>query len=232
MRLVVAAAPVRARPPRRSGSCAARIVAHTAAAAAALLLPLALGCDGGLKPEIASMNCPTGICGTVRFRGAVPDSTEWVRVVVYASVPTNASQLTAYAGFSDVLPLGTASAFYSCCITALPPGPYRWVLVVWKKLGALDVTTAPDLLRELGAYQNPADTTQFGTVGVPGSGGVGGINMVADFGKMRSITDFFPPGAIARASRRTQFAHPTETVFAPPAPRPAPRPEPPRRRSR
>ena len=165
----------------------------------ALLLPLALGCDGGLKPEYTSTYCPTGICGTIHFRGAVPDSTEWVRVVVYAAIPTNASQLTAFAGFSDVLPLGVDSALYSCCIVPLAPGSYAWVIVVWKKLGALDVTTAPDLLREIGAYQDPADTTQFGAVGVPSGGGIGGIDMVADYGKMRSISDFFP----ATAARRT-----------------------------
>jgi hypothetical protein len=197
--------------------------------AAALLLPLVLGCDGGLKPE---GGCPGSICGTIHFRGAVPDSTEWVRVVVYASVPRNASELTAFAGFSDVLPLGVDSAFYSCCITALPPQPYGWVLVVWKKLGALDVSTAPVLLRELGAYQDPADTTRFGTVVVPSGGQIRAIDMVADFGKMRSISDFFPPAGVARAPGRTQLAPPVETVFAPPAAWPASQRKPPRRPGR
>ncbi len=165
---------------------------HAAAAASALLLML--GCDAGLKPEIASENCRAGICGTVHFRGAVPDSTDYVRVVVYAFVPRTAAELTAFAGFSDPLPLGTDSAFYSCCITHLPPGPYGWVLVVWKKLSdsTLSVSTAASLLREVGSYLDPADTTKFGTVAVPTSGGVGGIDMIADFGKMKSITDFFP----------------------------------------
>ena len=171
------------------------------ASAVVLLLPLALGCDGGLKPEAASTNCPTGICGTIHFRGAVPDSTEWVRVVVYAAIPTNLNGLVAFAGFSDVLPLGADSAFYSCCITTLPPGSYGWVVVVWKKLGALDVNSAPDLLREIGAYQDPADTTQFGAVAVPSGGGVGGVDMVADYGKMRRISDFFPPAAAGARSQ-------------------------------
>ncbi len=173
-------------------------------AAAVLLLSLALGCDGGLKPEYPSTYCPTGICGTVHFRGAVPDSTEWVRVVVYAAIPESASQLTSFAGFSDVLPLGVDSAHYSCCLLPLKPGTYGWVIVVWKKLGALDVTTAPDLLREIGAYQDPADTTQFGIVAVPSGGGTGGIDMVADYGKMHSISDFFPPAPVSRAPRRTR----------------------------
>ncbi len=166
--------------------------------AAAALVPLLLSCDGGLKPEIASTNCLSGLCGTVHFRGAIPDSTDYVRVVVYAFVPRTVNELTAFAGFSDPLPLGADSAFYSCCITHLPPGPYGWVLVVWKKVGVLDVNSAPALLREVGSYMNPADTTAFGTVVVPDQGGVGGIDIVADYGKMKSISDYFPPAA-ARA---------------------------------
>jgi len=200
------AAPDIVRVPRVTGPRPARHAARAAvaAAAAALLLPIVLGCDGGLRPETASANCPAGICGIIHFRGAVPDSTEWVRVVVYATAPTSASQLVQFAGLSDVLPLGVDSAFYSCCVAPLPAGAYAWVIVVWKKLGALDVNTAPDLLREVGAYADPADTTQFGTVVVPGGGGAGGVNMVADYGKMRSISDFFPPAAAAHAPRRPE----------------------------
>jgi len=165
-------------------------------AAAIVLTPLALRCDAGLKPEIASTNCPVGICGTVHFRGAVPDSTDYVRVLVYASVPTTLAQLTSFVGFSDPLPLGADSAFYSCCITRLPPGRYGWVLVVWKKVGILDVTTAAALLREAGAYLDPADSARFGSVLVPSSTGAGGVDMVADFGKMRSISDFFPTASL------------------------------------
>jgi hypothetical protein len=69
------------------------------------------------------------------------------------------------------------------------------VLVVWKKLGVLNANTAPALLREAGAYLDPADTTRFGTVVVRGGTGAGGVDMVADFGKMRSISDFFPTGS-------------------------------------
>lgn len=174
--------------------------------AVAVLIPLALGCDGGLKPETASTNCPAGICGSIHFRGAVPDSTDYVRVVVYAFVPRTATELTAFAGFSDPLPLGADSAFYSCCITRLPPGPYGWVLVVWKKVGTLDVTTAPALLREMGAYLDPTDTTRFGTVVVPSGGGAGGVNIVADYGRMRSISDFFPTAVAQPTPRRPRDA--------------------------
>jgi hypothetical protein len=165
---------------------------------AAALLVVVLSCDGGLAPQLPSTSCAVGICGVVHFRGAVPDSTDYVRVVVYDSIPRSLAQLTSFAGFSDPLPLGPDSAPYACCITTLPPGSYAWVLVIWKKIGALDLTTAPALLEEAGSYLNPADTTQLGVVTVPAAGGVGGVDIVADFGRLRSISTFFPPAAVIR----------------------------------
>lgn len=165
-------------------------------AAAALLLPLALSCDGGLKPLRTSTTCLVGICGAVRFVGAVPDSTDYVRVAVYDSVPRSLDQLIAFAGFSDPLPLGSGTAQYACCITPLAPGTYAWVLVVWKKVGVLDVNSAPALLEVAGSYLDPADTTRLGAVAVPAGGGAGGIDIVADFGRMQSIAAFLPPAPV------------------------------------
>ena len=159
------------------------------------LVSVALGCDGGLQPEIASTSCPVGICGVVHFRGAAPDSTDYVRVVVYQAIPESLSQVVAFAGFSDPLPLGPDSARYTCCITPLAPGAYAWVLVVWKKLGVLDVNSAPALLMAAGSYLDPADTTRLGAVTVPAGGGTGDVNIVADFGRLQSISTFFPPAA-------------------------------------
>ncbi|HTT69464.1 MAG TPA: hypothetical protein VMF70_15675 [Gemmatimonadales bacterium] len=162
-------------------------------AVAAVLVPLAISCDGGLQPQVSSTSCPVGICGVVHFRGAVPDSTDYVRVVVYDSVPRSLDQLIAFAGFSDPLPLGPDSATYSCCITPLAPGAYAWVLVVWKKLGALDVNTAPYLLEAAGSYLDPADTTRLGVVVVPAQGGARGVDILADFGRMQSLGAFLSP---------------------------------------
>lgn len=165
------------------------------AAVLAILLCGIQACNDGLKPEPTTRDCPVGICGTVRFAGAVPDSTDYVRVVVYANVPTTPAELFSFAGFSDPLPLGVDSAFYTCCLTPLQPGTYRWVLVLWKKAGVLDPTTALDLLRETGSYRNPSDTTQLGAVAVTSGTGTPGIDIVTDFRRMRSISDFFPPGS-------------------------------------
>jgi hypothetical protein len=164
-------------------------------AAAAVLVLCALGCDAGLEPELPSTACPSGICGVVHFLGAVPESTDYVRVAVYQTVPDSLDQLLSFAGFSDPLPLGPDSAIYRCCITPLAPGTYAWVLVVWKQLGPLDATSAPALLRVAGSYFDPADTTRLGAVTVAAAGGTGSIDIVADFGKMRSLSDFVPPPA-------------------------------------
>jgi hypothetical protein len=169
----------------------ARIVIAVAAA-------LALGCDAGLQPEYPADYCASGICGTIRFTGTLPDSTDYVRVVVYADVPTSVDGLIAFAGFSDPLPLHADSAHYTCCITPLAAGTYRWVLVVWKKVGLLSTANAADLLREAGSYLDPADTTQFGAVVVPAAGGVGDVDIVADYGHLHSISDYFPPAGTAR----------------------------------
>ena len=171
---------------------------------AAALVPLAISCDGGLQPQVSSTSCPVGICGVVHFRGAVPESTDYVRVVVYDSVPHTLDGLIAFAGFSDPLPLGPDSAAYTCCITALRPGTYGWVLVVWKKLGLLTVNTAPALLEAAGSYLDPADTTKFGAVVVQASDGTRGIDIVADFGRMQGIGAFVPAGA--RGPRGTRGA--------------------------
>jgi hypothetical protein len=165
---------------------------------AVLAACLALGCDAGLRPSYPAGYCASGICGTVRFSGVLPDSTDYVRVVAYANVPTTIAELTGFAGFSDPLPLHADSAHYTCCITPLPAGTYRWVLVVWKKIGPLSPTNATDLLREAGSYLDPADTTRFGVVAVPASGGVSGVDIVADYGHLHSISDYFPPAAAAR----------------------------------
>jgi hypothetical protein len=183
--------------------------------ACALVVVAGTACDGGLEPEAGSGPCPAGICGVVSFAGAVPESTDYVRVVVYRDFPTSIEQLTGFAGFSDPLPLGTDSARYRCCIFTLEPGSYAWVLVVWKKLGELNLTTAPDLLREIGSYLDASDTTRFGTVVVPASSGADGVNISADFGRMRSIADLFPPATASAPAPRPR----------PPARAPAAAPE-------
>src|SRR5512144_2613858 len=64
--------------------------------AALLIMLMVLGCDEGLTPRPTPATCPSGfvgICGTVTFRGAVPDSTDAVYVVAYATFPTTQDDL-------------------------------------------------------------------------------------------------------------------------------------------
>src|SRR2546428_4221381 len=56
----------------------------------------ALACNEGLTPR---PTCPSdfqGICGTVTFRGTLPDSTDVVYVVAYAAFPKSVSDLFSF----------------------------------------------------------------------------------------------------------------------------------------
>lgn len=163
---------------------------HARRLAATALGIAVLACNGGLEP-ITRCAPVAQICGSLTFRGTVPDSTEWVRVVAYRIMPTTRTELFTFSGPSDPLPYRNPSAEYRL---PLSPGTYAWVLAVWKKLGTLapDGSNAEDLLREAGSYLDPADPTRFGPVTVPASGKTG-INIVVDFDNMHRVSDFFPP---------------------------------------
>jgi hypothetical protein len=147
----------------------------------------AWACNGGLEPTTA---CP-GICGTVTFRGAVPDSTQAVYVVAYHSFPHSRDSLFAFqppVALLQKLPLDRASVFYA---VPLETGRYEWVLAVWVKQG-FTLANADSTLRETGHYRDPADTSQPGVVhvDVPGPDS---IDFVIDFGQMRPPCRYYDP---------------------------------------
>jgi hypothetical protein len=156
-----------------------------------------LGCDEGLTPRQAPTTCPpglVGICGTVKFRGALPDSTEAVYLVAYVRFPTTRDDLFLFKPFppSDPLPLDSVATsgrqFY---LLPLPSGSYAWVLAAWKKVGTISPTNADSLLREAGYYRDPADSTKPGTVVVSGTG-TDSIDFVVDFSNMHPVSFYFP----------------------------------------
>lgn len=156
-----------------------------------------LGCDEGLTPRQAPTTCPTGfvgICGTVKFHGALPDSTAAVYVVAYARFPTTRDDLFLFKPFppSDPLPLDSVATsgrqFY---LLPLPSGSYAWVLAAWVKVGTISATNADSLLREAGYYRNPSDTTKPGAVVVSGTG-TDSIDFVVDFSNMHPVSFYFP----------------------------------------
>ncbi|HXF96610.1 MAG TPA: hypothetical protein VNI61_10985 [Gemmatimonadales bacterium] len=157
------------------------------------LLAALLACDGGLQPAPEPSACPpgfVGICGTVRFRGSVPDNTDDVYVVAYPSFPQSPDDLFTFRpAIPPQLPLGDSIAFY---LLPLEPGRYEWVLAVWKMAGTLTVETADSLLREAGFYRDPTDTTRPGVVGVPVGASADSIDFVVDFTNMRRVSDWFP----------------------------------------
>lgn len=147
-------------------------------------------CDAGLEPEPICAPTLVGICGTLRFRGTIPDSTDNVFIAAYATFPQTCTELIA--NRQPFIP-GSVSytdtaAAYS---VALPTGSYQWVLAVWKKVGALTLSPADTaLLRVAGYYRNAVDTTTAGIVTVPTGGSEGDIDFVVDFDNLRPATDF------------------------------------------
>lgn len=154
----------------------------------------ALACNEGLTPHTT---CPPdfeGICGTVTFRGALPESTDVVYVVAYATFPRSLNDLFSFSPASPpTLVLDSASRASPQTYTlSIPNGSYAWVLAAWKKQGTLSLQTADSLLREAGYYRDPADTSKPGTVVV--NGRTTGINFVVDFANMHPVSFYFPPG--------------------------------------
>ena len=154
---------------------------------------MALACNDGLKPQTL---CPAGfkgICGSVTFRGALPESTDVVYVVAYATFPQSQQDLFSFQPLPPPT-LATDSASRAKAqpyALALPNGTYHWVLAAWKKQGTLSQQNADTLLREAGYYRNPSDTTQIGVVVV--NGVATGVDFVVDFTNMHPVSYYFPP---------------------------------------
>ena len=158
-------------------------VARAALAAAAAAL---LACNDGLQPITCS-----GICGTVTFAGAVPESTQAVYIVAYHTFPHSRDSLFNFQpplSSLHALTLGGVPTFYDI---AVEPGHYEWVLAVWVKQG-FNLTNADSTLRESGYYRDPADTSQPGVVDLTG-GPADSINFVVDFTHMHPPCHYYSP---------------------------------------
>jgi hypothetical protein len=153
----------------------------------------ALACNDGLRPTPRATACPAGfrgICGTVTFRGAVPDSTQAVFVVAFTTFPRTLSELFSFQpALPTPLALGNASDVYT---VALPDGRYEWVVAVWQKVGTLTPQTAPTLLAETGFFRDASDTAKRGVVVVSGTG-TDHVDFVIDFTNRHAACTYFPP---------------------------------------
>lgn len=156
----------------------------------AVLAVVIAACGGGLQPEPICAPSLVGLCGTVRFRGAIPDSTDNVFIAAYATFPQTCTDL-----INNRRPLIPGSVPYTDSLAAysvaLAPDTYHWVVAVWKKTGSLTLTAADTaLLRVGGYYRDRADTTQPGIVTVPNGPAPGDIDILVDFDNLRPATDF------------------------------------------
>ena len=160
-------------------------------------MALATGCNGGLQQIAAPTTCPTGlvgICGTVTFRGPIPDSTAGVYIVAYPTFPRGPNDLLRFVPvLPQSLPLpGDSITFFA---VSIPNGRYEWVLAAWRKQGTLlpDFSNADSLFREAGFYRDGADTTVHGTgIVVVNGTGTDSINVIVDFTTMHPISYYFP----------------------------------------
>lgn len=160
------------------------------AAVLVAVLAVALACDAGLEPEPICARGLIGACGTIRFSGTVPDSTDNVFVAAYASFPQTCNDL-----IFNRQPFIPSSVPYTDSVTlysmSLPPDQYEWVLAIWKKVGQLTLSAQDTvLLRVAGYYRNPVDSTQPGTITIPNGGVAASVDFKVNFDSLRPATDF------------------------------------------
>src|SRR6266571_9076180 len=123
----------------------------------AMCAAVALACNEGLHPT----TCP-GICGTVTYRGHLPDSlrdsTAAVLIVAFATFPQTPGDLLHFAPSVAFVDTGGPPRRY---VLQVPNDRYEWVVAVWEKRGStpLGPQNADSLLREVGFYRDAGDTT-------------------------------------------------------------------------
>ncbi len=149
-----------------------RLLMFTATAAA-------LACSDGLEPVPFQ-----GISGQVTFLGEIPDSTDWVRLVIYRTLPEDSLDLLNFVAFTDTLPLAGLAPPY---IMGLGTGDYAWLPVIWKKK---DLPLSVESLRVIGWYT--AGAAPFDTpvaVTVLEQEETDGINIIGDFGTLLTAAE-------------------------------------------
>src|SRR5258706_9247527 len=147
-------------------------------------------CGRGLEPDPICAPNLVGLCGTLRFRGTVPDSTDAVFIAAYVTFPQTCNDLinNRRPVIPGSVPYTDSAAAYS---VALDPGTYHWIVAVWKKLGTLTISPQDTaLLRVAGYYRDPADSTQPGMVTVLNGAAPGDIDFRVNFDSLRPATDF------------------------------------------
>lgn len=153
-----------------------------------------LACDQGLQPAPESGGCPAsfvGACGTIVFRGAVPESTQLVYIVAYASFP---QQLTDLLTFTPIPPPqldlpGSPADTITTYQLPLARGRYEWILAVWRKMGTLTLENADTVLREAGFFRDSLNPDSAGVVHITGP--IDSIDFVVDFDNMHPMSYWF-----------------------------------------
>src|SRR5258708_27979472 len=145
------------------------------------VLVVLAACGRGLEPEPICAPDLVGLCGTLRLRGTVPDSTDAVFIAAYLTFPRTCNDLINNRRpiVPGSVPYTDSAATYS---VALDPGTYHWIVAVWKKLGTLTISPRDTaLLRVAGYYRNPVDSTQRGVVPISSGPAAGRLHLPLTF---------------------------------------------------
>ena len=162
-----------------------------------LSLVALLACNQGLEPIPVCGPGFVGVCGTVRFHGALPDSTQAVYVIAYESFPDSRDDLYDLQPplfLLQPLSLDDTIAFYTLPLTGTR---YEWVLAAWVKQG-FSLANADTHLFEAGYYRDPVDPNRPGLVLIPSGGSVDSVDFIVDFENMHPVSFWFPATAPLR----------------------------------
>lgn len=165
----------------------------------AAALAATFACDGGLEPEPVCGRNHVGVCGTARFSGLPPATTEAVYVVAFPTYPQSCTDLLAFPPkFRPFPPPALPRPYVDSTAYDVPLSPdrYEWVVAVWKKPGTPTFTVNDTaLFRVAGEYRDPANPAQRGVVTVPEGGAASDIDVVVDFDMLRPVPELFPCAA-------------------------------------
>ena len=151
-----------------------------------LILSFAASCDDhGLAPPSPY----EGIAGRITYKGAWPDTTEWVRLAVFKKLPATVLDIPLNPPlFSDTLPRFVDSHDYQLDV---PPGTYEWVVLAWKPLKRLPASDFSGL-DTLGMYAVPGTLDQPRAISVPEEGQLSGVDIEADFARLVPVSPILP----------------------------------------
>ena len=136
--------------------------------------PVAEGID--LVADYAAVNRGAVLSGTITYAGPWPGNTELIGVAAYENRPVNLIDFFSVASLNISLPLHVDAHDYRL---AVPPGTYRYVVVLWKARG-----TSIFAFRELGFFAVQPGSGMPGEVTVAQGDTARSVDIQVDFARV------------------------------------------------